>query len=94
MNKLLSKQTATILAGLAALVISWLFPPWTLESDSMGIFSSVPLGLHYILSDFPGPPAPYLRFRVDISRLVLIDLCILAVTVGAILVVRQPKLNP
>jgi hypothetical protein len=96
----MNRNTIAILTGLAALVLSWLFPPWINTYRWDGKFvEEAAIGPRFLFGKLPQPPGRHsieasYTYRVDSGRLMLIDLCIAAMTVGVILVLKRPKPKP
>ena len=87
----MNKPLIAILAGLGALVISWIYPPWIVEAYDEGRFvGSRALGFHCIFETIPTRGGNG-HVRADAGRLLLIDLCIVAVTAGVVMVLRQTR---
>ncbi len=80
----MNKPLIAILAGLGFLVISWLFPPWEEQYGSRGFSYN---GFRFIFM----PAGDYDSWRVCVVRLALIDLCIIAITAGVVLALKQWK---
>jgi hypothetical protein len=88
-----AKQKAITYIGLMVFVLAGLFPPWIkvtriLANTGMRILQEDPVGLSFILSppiwDIAGHSAPhyFTNAKLDVSRLAIEWMLILAVTVG------------
>jgi hypothetical protein len=76
--------TLAILAGLGSLVLSWIFPPWQKTWKHEGRIVRVEHVGPVCLFDMPQREiVTDSAFSIDVSRLVLVDLCIAAISAGA-----------
>ena len=85
----MKKPLIAILAGLGLLMLSWLFPPWQMEVSAANHWEDV--GFHCFLVKLPYLGMSHPGHRIDFGRLILMDLSIVAMTAGAVLVLRQPR---
>jgi hypothetical protein len=76
--RFMNNPSIAIQAGLGLLVSSWLFPPWVYKGGESE-------GFHFIFEKFS------YAVRVDVGRLVLVDLCIVAVCAGVFMALKKSK---
>lgn len=87
----MSNPLMAILAGLGLLVLSWLFPPWiyTIKAKGGQAFIEERIGFAFLFKSQDS--AAQTTYAVDIPSLVLIDLCIVAISAGAFLTLKHFK---
>jgi len=86
------KQLRILIAAGVIFVAIGLFPPWTYTFDAQSIHSEKPAGYALIVSP-PGPEetgSPAFGVRLDISRLLVQWLVLVAATGDLILLTRVP----
>ncbi|MCF8051403.1 MAG: hypothetical protein K9L59_09220 [Desulfobacterales bacterium] len=88
------KQVKVVIASAAIFIAMGLCPPWTYTLDSESIHREKPAGYALIIAP-PAPErkAPAFGVRLDISRLLVQWLVLGAATVGAVLLVKEPRVE-
>ena len=85
------KQLRILLAAGVIFVAMGIFPPWTYTLDAQSIHHEKPAGYAFIVSP-PNPEkdSPAFGVRLDISRLLIQWLVLVAATSGLLLLAREP----
>lgn len=86
-----SKQLRILIAGVVIFVAIGLFPPWTYTFNAESIPSEKPAGYALIVSP-PNPEqaVPVFGVRLDISRLLIQWLVLVAATGSLLLLTKEP----
>jgi len=87
-----SKQLKIVIASAAIFIAMGLYPPWIYTFDARSIHSENPAGYGLIV-DPPKPEKVKPRFgvRLDISRLLVQWIVLVAATAGTVLLVKGPR---
>ena len=89
----MSKMLISMWVGIALLVASWLFPPW-LKTEQRASFNGTisaieNSGHSFIFSPPQGSAYLRLSYQIDLKRVLMLDLAIVAITAGAIITFRK-----
>lgn len=92
--KLNSKQTKVLIISIAIFILMGLYPPWVYTYNNGSVHSEKPAE-YELITEPPYPELERVQYGVhlDISRLIVQWLVLLAATIGAILLVSSTHKN-